>query len=210
MNGSFITLEGPDGCGKTCQIPGMADYLREQGVDVLTTREPGGTPISEQVRDVIMNMRNKAMHPRTEILLFQSARAQHVEELIKPALLSGKVVICDRFTDSTMAYQGYGHQSDLAFLRQLLDFTTGSLKPDLTLLLDVDVETGLKRRLVGGGEWNRLDDYDLAFHQRVRTGYHELAKQEPDRWVTIDARQSKEEIQTEIRKILKSRLALSS
>ena len=210
MNGSFITLEGPDGCGKTCQIPGMADYLREKGVDVLTTREPGGTPISEQVRDVIMNMRNKAMHPRTEILLFQSARAQHVEELIKPALLSGKVVICDRFTDSTMAYQGYGHQSDLAFLRQLLDFTTGSLKPDLTLLLDVDVETGLKRRLVGGGEWNRLDDYDLAFHQRVRTGYHELAKQEPDRWVTIDARQSKEEIQTEIRKILQSRLALSS
>ena len=157
-----------------------------------------------------MSMRNKAMHPRTEILLFQSARAQHVEELIKPALASGKVVICDRFTDSTMAYQGYGHQSDLVFLRRLLDFTTGSLKPDLTLLLDVDVETGLKRRQAGGGEWNRLDDYDLAFHQRVRAGYHELAKQEPDRWVTVDARQSKEEIQTAIRKILKIRLALSS
>lgn len=210
MNGLFITLEGPDGCGKTCQIPGLADYLRGQGVDVLTTREPGGTPISEQVRDVIMSMRNKAMHPRTEILLFQSARAQHVEELIKPALQSGKVVICDRFTDSTMAYQGYGHQSDLVFLRQLLDFTTGSLKPDLTLLLDVDVETGLKRRQAGGGEWNRLDDYDLAFHQRVRAGYHELAKQEPDRWVTVDARQSKEEIQTAIRKILKIRLTLLS
>ncbi len=210
MSGLFITLEGPDGCGKTCQIPGMADYLRKQGVEVLTTREPGGTPISEQVRDVIMSMRNKAMHPRTEILLFQSARAQHVEEIIRPALTAGKVVICDRFTDSTMAYQGYGHQTDLVFLRQLLDFTTGSLKPDLTLLLDVDVETGLKRRQAGGGEWNRLDDYDLAFHQRVRVGYHQLAEQEPDRWVTVDARQSKEDIQTAIRAILKQRMQLAS
>lgn len=210
MSGLFITLEGPDGCGKTCQIPGMADYLRKQGVEVLTTREPGGTPISEQVRDVIMSMRNKAMHPRTEILLFQSARAQHVEEIIRPALTAGKVVICDRFTNSTMAYQGYGHQTDLVFLRQLLDFTTGSLKPDLTLLLDVDVETGLKRRQAGGGEWNRLDDYDLAFHQRVRVGYHQLAEQEPDRWVTVDARQSKEDIQTAIRAILKQRMQLAS
>lgn len=210
MNGLFITLEGPDGCGKTCQIPGMAEYLRGRGVDVITTREPGGTPISEQIRDVIMSMRNKAMHPRTEILLFQSARAQHVEEVIRPALQAGKVVICDRFTDSTMAYQGYGHQTDLVFLRQLLDFTTGSLKPDLTFLLDVDVETGLKRRQAGGGEWNRLDDYDLAFHERVREGYHQLSAQEPARWVTIDARQSKENIQTAIRAILKHRMQLAS
>ncbi len=210
MSGLFITLEGPDGCGKTCQIPGMAEYLRSQALDVITTREPGGTPISEQIRDVIMSMRNKAMHPRTEILLFQSARAQHVEEVIRPALKAGKVVICDRFTDLTMAYQGYGHQTDLVFLRQLLDFTTGSLKPDLTLLLDVDVETGLKRRQAGGGEWNRLDDYDLAFHQRVRAGYHQLAAQEPGRWVTVDARQSKEDIQTAIRAILKQRMQLAS
>jgi dTMP kinase len=209
MSGLFITLEGPDGCGKTCQIPGIAEYLRNQGMDVLTTREPGGTEISEQVREVIMSMRNKAMHPRTEILLFQSARAQLVEEVIKPALLAGKIVVCDRFTDSTMAYQGYGHQTDLVFLRKLLDFTTGSLHPDLTLLLDVDVETGLKRRQAGGGEWNRLDDYDLDFHRRVRAGYHELAQQEPRRWVTVDASRTKDEIQQTLRSVLKDRMQLT-
>lgn len=209
MSGLFITLEGPDGCGKTCQIPGIAEYLRNQGMDVLTTREPGGTEISEQVREVIMSMRNKAMHPRTEILLFQSARAQLVEEVIRPALLAGKIVVCDRFTDSTMAYQGYGHQTDLVFLRKLLDFTTGSLHPDLTLLLDVDVETGLKRRQAGGGEWNRLDDYDLDFHRRVRAGYHELAQQEPRRWVTVDASRTKDEIQQTLRSVLKDRMQLT-
>jgi len=210
MSGLFITLEGPDGCGKTCQIPGLAEYLRSQGLDVLTTREPGGTQISEQVREVIMSMRNKAMHPRTEILLFQSARAQLVEEVIRPALKDGRVVICDRFTDSTMAYQGYGHQTDLVFLRKLLDFTTGSLHPDLTLLLDLDVETGLKRRQDGGGEWNRLDDYDLDFHRRVRAGYHELVKQEPERWVTVDANRTKNEIQQALRLVLKERMLLAS
>ncbi len=202
MKGTFITLEGPDGCGKTCQVKPLAEYLRIRGVDVITTREPGGTDISEQVRQVIMSMSNKGMHPRTEILLFQASRAQHVEQLIRPALDAGKVVICDRFTDSTLAYQGYGHQTDLVFLRQLLDFTTGHLVPDLTLLLDLDVEEGLRRRMKGGGEWNRLDDYDLEFHRRVREGYHQLVKQEPDRWVTIDARSSIEDIQEQIRKTI--------
>jgi dTMP kinase len=120
------------------------------------------------------------------------------------------VVICDRFTDSTLAYQGYGHQTDLVFLRKLLDFTTGSLRPDLTILLDIDVETGLKRRQDGGGEWNRLDDYDLEFHRRVRDGYHELVKQEPERWVTVDANRSKTDIQYSLRMILKERLQLAS
>lgn len=202
MSGAFITLEGPDGCGKTCQIQPLAAYLRTCGFDVVTTREPGGTDISEQIRHVIMNMSNKGMHPRTEILLFQASRAQHVEQLIRPALAAGKVVICDRFTDSTMAYQGYGHQTDLVFLKQLLDFTTGHQIPDLTLLLDLNVEEGLRRRMSSGGEWNRLDDYDLEFHKRVREGYHCLVEQEPERWVTIDAQASIESIQDQIRSII--------
>jgi dTMP kinase len=202
MSGYFITLEGPDGCGKTCQIPPLADYLRLRGLDVLTTREPGGTDISEQIRNVIMSMSNKGMHPRTEILLFQASRAQHVEQLIRPALEGGKIVICDRYTDSTMAYQGYGHRSDLVFLRQLLDFTTGSLVPDLSILLDLDVEEGLHRRMKSGGEWNRLDDYDLDFHRRVRSGYHELVRQEPKRWVTLDANQTKDAIQSQLREVI--------
>lgn len=202
MKGIFITLEGPDGCGKTCQVQPLAEALRSRGFDVITTREPGGTEISEQVRHVIMDMSNKGMHPRTEILLFQAARAQHVEELIRPALADGKIVICDRYIDSTLAYQGYGHQTDLVFLRQLLDFTTGNLMPDLTLLLDLDAEEGLKRRIASGGEWNRLDDYDLAFHRRVREGYHQLAKDQSGRWFTINASGTKAEIQTQMQSIV--------
>jgi dTMP kinase len=206
MKGIFITLEGPDGCGKTCQIQPLAESLSGQGFDVVTTREPGGTEISEQIRHVIMDMSNKGMHPRTEILLFQAARAQHVEQLIRPALAEGKIVICDRYMDSTMAYQGYGHQTDLQFLRKLLEFTTGNLVPDITLLLDLDAEEGLKRRLASSGEWNRMDDYDLDFHRRVRAGYHELAHDQTGRWVTIDASASKSEIQAEIQTLVLSKI----
>jgi len=209
MSGYFITLEGPDGSGKTGQIPPLAEYLRSRGVDVLTTREPGGTEIGDQVRRVIMDLSNKGMDPRTEILLFQASRVQIVEQVIRPALNAGKVVICDRYADSTLAYQGYGHQSDITFLQQLLHFATGGLKPDLTLMLDVDVEEGLRRRQVGGGEWNRLDDYDLQFHQRVRDGYHRLVELEPKRWEVIDARQTRDVIQQQIRAVVLPRLLLS-
>jgi dTMP kinase len=207
MKGLFITLEGPDGCGKTCQIQPLAEYLRLRGLNVITTREPGGTDISEQIRNVIMNMSNKGMSPRTEILLFQAARAEHVDKIIRPALSEGKIVICDRFTDSTMAYQGFGHRSDLVFLRKLLDFTTESLVPDLTILLDLDVEEGLRRRMNSRGEWNRMDDYDLDFHRRVREGYKQLSQAEPNRWVTVDARQSIEAIQMQLREIILSHIA---
>lgn len=202
----FITLEGPEGSGKSSQMPPLADFLRQQGYAVLTTREPGGTPISEQIRTVLHSLRNAEMHPRTETLLFQAARAQHVEQIIRPHLASGGVVLCDRFADSTLAYQGYGHQQDLPPLRQLIAFATGGLMPDLTLLLDVDVEVGLRRRSECGGEWNRLDALELAFHQRVRQGYHALAQAEPHRWVIIDAAQAPEAVQTDLRAAALARL----
>ena len=183
----FITLEGPDGSGKSMQVPALAEFVRQLGYEVLTTREPGGTSIGDQIREVIMNLKNSSMNPRTEILLFCAARAQIVSEVIRPQLEKGLVVISDRYADSTLAYQGYGHGLDLEVLRGILTFATGGLSPDLTLLLDVDVETGLARRQQGGGEWNRLDDYALAFHRRVRNGYLELAAAEQRRWVRIDA-----------------------
>jgi dTMP kinase len=139
-------------------------------------------------------------------LLFLAARAQHVEGLIRPSLQAGKVVLCDRFSDSTLAYQGYGHQTDLDVLRSLLDFATGGLKPDLTLLLDVPVLSGLERKRENSAEWNRLDAYAEAFHTRVRLGYQALAQAEPNRWVTIDATQDKESVQEEMRQVVLERL----
>ena len=194
----FITLEGPEGSGKSSQLPDLAEFLSGQGWDVLTTREPGGTPIGDQIRQILMRLDNQELHPRTEILLFLASRAQLVEQVIKPALREGKLVLCDRFGDSTMAYQGYGHGLNLDTLRTMLDFATDKLKPDLTLLLDVDVETGLQRKRKED-EWNRLDAYALAFHQRVREGYHELCRQEPERWRVIDAMQPKEAVQLALR-----------
>lgn len=203
----FITLEGPDGSGKTTQIAPLADFLRQRGLTVLTTREPGGTSIGEQVRTVLHRLDNTAMHPRSETLLYLAARAQLVEEVIRPALVRGEIVISDRFADSTLAYQGYGHGNDLQIVRQLLHFATGGLWPDLTILFDLSAEEGLRRRQTGGGEWNRLDAYQLAFHQRVCEGYRALAAQEPQRWVVIDAARPVEAIQQELREIVVSRLA---
>ena len=198
----FITLEGPEGSGKTSQMAPLADFLRQQGQEVLVTREPGGTPISDQIRSVIMNLENTAMNPRTEILLFLAARAQLVAQVIRPALEEGKMVVCDRYADSTLAYQGYGHGNDLDLLRRFLHFTTGGLLPDLTLLLDVDVEDGIRRKHSGGSEWNRMDAYTLAFHQRVRQGYLELAHADPGRWVIIDASQPPAAVQAALRQAL--------
>lgn len=202
----FITFEGPEGSGKSSQIPPLADHLRELGYSVITTREPGGTEIGDQVRAVLMRLENTQMHPRTETLLFLAARAQLVEQCIRPELARGSLVISDRYADSTLAYQGYGHGNDLVDLRQLLAFATGNLWPDLTLLLDIDPEQGLQRRRTGG-EWNRLDAYALAFHRRVWQGYRELALRDPQRWVVIDASRPFEVVQHEIRAAITRRLA---
>jgi dTMP kinase len=204
----FITFEGSDGCGKSTQIARLAEFLRHAGYPVLLTREPGGTPIGEQIRSVLSDLKNTEMEKRTEILLFQAARAQHVEQLIKPHLRQGGLVLCDRFADSTLAYQGYGYQLfDLDTLRALIHFATGGLQPDLTLFLDLSVEEGLRRR-ANGGEWNRLDAYQLDFYQRVRAGYQAMALAEPQRWVIIDAAQSPDQVQAAIRRVILERIAL--
>ena len=201
----FITLEGPDGSGKSSQVGPLADVLRGLGREVLTTREPGGTAIGEQVRGILNRLDNAGMNPRSETLLFLAARAQLVDEVIRPALARGAVVLCDRYADSTLAYQGYGHGNNVDTLRQLLNFATGGLWPDLTLLLDIDAEAGLRRRQ-SGGDWNRLDAYDLPFHRRVRQGYLELARAEPGRWVMIDAAQPPNEIHQQLCQAVLARL----
>ncbi len=201
----FITLEGPEGSGKTSHIPHLVEYLRGKGYVVFPTREPGGTSISEQIRSILHDMKNAEMHPRTETLLYQAARAQIVEQVIKPRLADGEIVISDRYADSTIAYQGYGHQQDLEQIRALVRYATGGLSPDLTILLDVDVETGLKRKQKGN-EWNRMDAYTVEFHQRVRAGYLEMVKQEPHRWAVVDAAQPWERVQEELRRVIVERL----
>lgn len=202
----FITLEGPDGSGKTTQVEPLANAIRQAGYDLVVTREPGGTQIGDQVRRVIMDLGNTQMSPAAEILLFQASRAQLVREVILPALETGQVVLCDRYADSTLAYQGYGHQTDIESLKRIVDFATGGLKPDLTLYLDIDSEAGLRRRLGEGEEWNRLDAYDLEFHQRVRAGYAQLIAAEPERWVTIDANQPVATVQAEMQAAVLDRL----
>lgn len=205
----FITFEGPDGSGKTTQVAQTAEKLRDKGYHVLLTREPGGTAIGDQIRQVLHDLKNHDMHPRTELLLYSASRAQIVEEVIRPHLAAGGLVLCDRFYDSTYAYQGYGHGLDLEALRQITRFATGGLTPDLTIYLSLSPEDGLQRRLSAldrGGEWNRLDAMEMAFHQRVREGYQKLIAAEPRRWVTINAAQPIEQVQADILAVLLPRL----
>jgi len=203
----FITFEGPDGSGKSTQCRLLAEHLQSLGHNVLLTRESGGTEISNQVRQILMDMKNKSMFPATEFLLFSSARAQLVREKIKPHLAGGGVVISDRYFDSSLAYQGYGHGLPLNSIRAVTALATDSLIPDLTLLLDIDAERGLRRRQSNGAEWNRLDDYTLAFHQRVRQGYMEMVKAEPARWRVLNADQPVDILQEEVREVVAAFMA---
>lgn len=205
----FVTFEGPEGSGKTVQSQGLYEYLEGQGLPVLLTREPGGTSIGDQIRGVLLSPENVEMLPEAEILLFSASRAQLVRQVIRPALARGILVICDRFADSTLAYQGYGHGLDLAALRAITEFATGGLRPDLTVYLDIDVEEGLRRKLAaqeGRGAWNRLDQKELDFHQRVRAGYQALVAAEPQRWLVMDAAQPVAELQAAIRGEVERRL----
>ncbi len=195
----FITFEGPEGSGKSTQGRLLAEHLQSLGRRVLLTREPGGTEISQQVRHILMDLKNKAMYPATEFLLFSAARAQLVREVIRPHLDKGEIVICDRYRDSSLAYQGYGHSLPLDTIRAVNAFATDALTPDLTLLLDIDPERGIQRKQAHNAEWNRMDDYALAYHQRVRQGFLALAAAEPGRWRVLNADKPVEELQEEVR-----------
>ena len=199
----FITFEGPEGSGKSTQIVRLQRFLEGKGLRPLVTREPGGTEIGDQIRAVLHDVANMAMCPNTEILLYSASRAQIVGEVIRPALEQGQVILCDRYADSTMAYQGYGHGLDLDVLAMITRFATAGLVPDLTIYLDVPVEQGLSRKHqafeAGESELNRMDRKELAFHRRVRAGYLEMAAQEPARWVIVDASRPIEVVQADIR-----------
>ncbi len=200
-NGKLITFEGPDGSGKTTQVTLLADWLRGRGYRVLTGREPGGTAIGDQVREVVHSLKNTGMDPRTEFLLYASSRAQLVAEIVRPALAEGQIVLLDRFIDSTFAYQGYGRGLDLAMLKLITNFATGGFVPDLTIYLDVDAETALARRKAGaarGAEWNRMDAEALEFYERVRAGYEQLISAEPDRFARVNAVRGAQDVQGDV------------
>jgi len=203
---TFITFEGIEGSGKTTQIRLLMDWLQQRQVRALLTREPGGTGIGEQIRSLLLNPANTEMTPEAEILLFSAARAQIVRQVIRPRLAEGWVVICDRFADSTLAYQGYGHGLPLQDLLSITQFTTGGLWPDLTVYLDLDVETGLRRKAATPEEWNRMEAHAVEFHQRVREGYLQLAAQDPERWLVLDATLPVDVIQGQIRERVMSML----
>lgn len=206
----FLTLEGPEGSGKTTQIALLQRWLESEGHVVLCTREPGGTPIGEQIRQVLHDVGNAAMCPTTEALLYSAARAQLVHQVIRPALARGEIVISDRFAESTFAYQGYGRGLALDTLATVTAFATGGLRPDLVIYLDLDVTVGLERKLrdrrEGRGEWNRMDQLAETFYRRVREGYLRMAQGEPDRWLVVDATQSIADIHAHIRRRVRSML----
>jgi dTMP kinase len=203
QRGRFITFEGPDGSGKSTQAARLADALRGRGLDVVLTREPGGTPLGERVREVLLSAADALTHsPRADALLFNAARAQHVDDVIAPALDRAAVVVCDRYGDSTVAYQGYGSGLPLDRLRAIGGFATRGIQPDLTILLDLPVSAGLGRRAIGepGGmtRFERPDAFDTAYHERVRAGFLELATVEPNRWRVVDADRPEDEVAADV------------
>jgi len=214
--GTFITFEGPEGSGKTTQIERLADWLRSKERDVVVTFEPGGTEIGNRIRQLLFDLAHGEMTARTELLLMNAARAQHVEQVIEPALTAGKLVLSDRFAESSLAYQGFGRELGLDVSAPICEFATGGLKPDLVLLLDLDVEEGLRRNRkldethgrTGATKENRFEAESLVFHRRVRDGFLELASREPKRFVVLDATRSPDEVETEIRKTVAERLGV--
>ena len=181
--GLFIAFEGGEGAGKTTQAQLITQRLKRLGHEVVLTREPGGTSLGERLRDIIFH---PGLEPETELLLILAARAQLVAEVIRPALERGEIVVCDRYSDSTLAYQGYGRRLDLAATAAANEIATGGLRPDLSILLDLPVDAGLARK-ADGDEWDAIGQESREFHERVRRGFHELAATEPQRWLIVDA-----------------------
>ncbi|MHB8907998.1 MAG: dTMP kinase [Syntrophales bacterium] len=204
----FVTFEGIEGCGKTTQIQLAALWMQERGIPFLATAEPGGTPLGRKIREILLNRGSFAIGAEAELLLFAAARAQHVRETILPALAEGRWVLCDRFHDATLAYQGFGRGLDTAFIRTLNGFSALALTPDLTLLFDTPVETGLERagRRTAGirpeAAEDRFEQEDLAFHGRIRHGYLTLAAEDPERFRIIDGTAGIDAIQADVRRHL--------
>ncbi|MFZ1303767.1 MAG: dTMP kinase [Lactococcus raffinolactis] len=203
--GILITLEGPEGAGKTTILQQILPILTQVGVAILTTREPGGIRIAENIREIILAPENTAIDGKTELLLFAAARRQHLNEKVRPALAEGKIVIIDRFIDSSVAYQGYARGIDVADVEMINNFATDGLLPDLTLYFDVDTEIGLSRVMSGNREVNRLDLEAEEMHQKVRAGYQAIAKANPERIVTIDASQTIDQVVSTTLSTLQSR-----
>jgi dTMP kinase len=199
--GKFITFEGPEGCGKSSQIKLLSDALVKEGRIVLTTREPGGTDVGEEIRKILMNPEHVELTDLTEVFLYEAARAQIVNEVIIPALDSGHIVLCDRFSESTLAYQGYGGKISVEWIQKIDQMARGGLSPDLTLFIDVNPEVGLKRARASKKEIDRLEEKDLEYHKRVYQGYLELAKKNPDRIKIVDGRKGVQEVHQEILKL---------
>ncbi len=199
--GLFITLEGTEGCGKSTQAKLLGEHLRNQGYDTVETREPGGTPLAEKIRSVLLDRADEPVAPETEAFLVLAARRQHVAQVIEPALARGSIVLCDRFIDSTLAYQGYARGLDIATLERLNRLATHTLMPDLTLVFDLPVSTGLARRR-SAAELNRLDRESLRFHRRVRAGFLDLAKRHPRRIQIVSARASRETVARSVTRIV--------
>jgi dTMP kinase len=204
--GRLITFEGVAGCGKTTQFHMLATWLREQGRDFVETVEPGGTGIGKQIRKILLNPENFDLKPRAELLLYFASRAQNVDQIIRPALDAGKVVICDRFTDSTLVYQGCGRGVDSSIVLELDRVACQGLRPDTTLLIDMDLPTSLARTRRRNRSESRIDDENSAFHERVRAGYLALAAAEPERFRVIDGRAPIGEVAVRIRGALAGRL----
>ena len=198
MRGLFITIEGPEGSGKSTQGRKLSKYLEKKGFRPIVTQEPGGTKIGQKIRKILLSPTSKEMEALTELFLYLAARAQHVEEMIKPALSEGKIVISDRFLDATVAYQSYGRGLDRDLVNKLNRLATDKLKPDLTILLDIEITRGMKRAR-GKGRGDRIEQEKIKFHQEVREGYLELAGEEPERIKIIKVEGSLEETQTKIR-----------
>jgi dTMP kinase len=202
----FITFEGTEGSGKSLQARLLVERLRESGVAVLATHEPGGTPLGDQLRQLVLLRDDLDIRARTEALLMCTSRAQLVEQVVRPALERGEVVVCDRFADSTLVYQGAGRGLDMHALASVISFATAGLQPDMTILLDLPVEIGLARKHTQPAGWNRFEAEALAFHSRVREGYHTLAKNEPERWHCYDGLQPADRLSEEIWRVIAARL----
>ncbi len=198
MSGFFITFEGPDGTGKTTQIKRLAESLRHLGYDVVLTREPGGTPISDQIRTLLLNPDYKEMCAQAEILLYAASRAQHVQQVIRPSIAKGKIVLCDRFVEASIAYQAYGNEYDMETVVRTNDVATGGLKPDRTYMLMIQPEDALgrmkRRQLETGVQADRMEQKGEAFHQRVFEGFVHIANSDPERIRIIDAKGTIEQI----------------